>query len=84
MTAGALVLSRTLPAENEAEIVGRHRIAFGNLQPVTSREFRDLFEVTDTPIRISPFEIGIKGFVAWSRMGAVLAVGAVEVEHASG
>jgi hypothetical protein len=63
VTAGALVLSRTSPAENEAQIVGRHRNAFGKSQPVVFRELGHLFKVSDAPIRTSLSEIGIKGLV---------------------
>jgi hypothetical protein len=63
VTARALVLSRTSPAENEAQIVGRHQKAFGKSQPVVFRELGHLFKVSDVPIRTSLSEIGIKGLV---------------------
>jgi hypothetical protein len=72
-----------LTPEEEAEIIGRHRTAFNKLQPMSSREFRYFFKASDTPLRVSASEIQVEGLVAWRGMGAVLLVGAVEVEHAS-
>ena len=71
-------------AEDDAEIVGRHRDALHEIQSVPTGERANLAEIAHAPSRIVGPQAGVEARVARRRVAAVLLERPVKIEHAGG